>query len=165
MRMLCGMVVLLLTWPAQGGPRRIEGKGFSFPVPRGYEDIGGELRPDQVAADAVAVGARTRTKGFRPTITLQRGKVRVRTGDVASCGETGRMIASGVKGRLKEAAMVATGAGRSCQMVVVAPEGVALITELNGPDQTWLMTCNHAVGDGEAGKVCRATLAGFRFKK
>jgi hypothetical protein len=28
------------------------------------------------------------------------------------------------------------------------PEGVALITELNRQDQTWVMTCNHAVGDG-----------------
>jgi hypothetical protein len=49
-------------------------------------------------------------------------------------------------------------------MHVVRPEGIALITELISSAETWLMTCNHAEGDGGAEKVCRATLVAFKFK-
>jgi hypothetical protein len=80
---------------------------------------------------------------------------------------TGPAVTSNEKGTLKRASIIDGPVGKTCQIHLVAQKGVALITELNRPDgsETWLMTCNHADGDTVSEKICRATLAGFRFTK
>ncbi len=115
--------------------------------------------------------------GFQPTIALQKAPIPGGTfADPAMCTQTGSgMIhggtaANGTGGTLKSAAIIDGPVGKACQIYLVAPGGVALITELNksgntamAPTDVWLMTCNFADGDTASEAACRASLAGFRF--
>jgi hypothetical protein len=96
----------------------------------------------------------------------------------ADCAQTGRGLVEGgileeppSGGVLKSAQIIDGPAGKTCQIHLVAPEGVALITELHRPGNTrsspkdiWLMTCNHADGNAQAESACRFALSGFRFR-
>jgi hypothetical protein len=100
----------------------------------------------------------------RPWITVLKPAVAGHITDLAACSATARNFA-GPDGALKKAAMIDGPVGRACQTHVVAPQGVALITELHRPHETWLMTCKHAEGDPRSEAICRRTLATFRFAK
>ena len=85
---------------------------------------------------------------------------------------TGATESPGAGGTLLSAAIVDGPLGKTCQIPLRAPEGIALITELHKPGNTpwtpqdiWLMTCNHADGDKNAEGTCRSTLAGFRLRE
>jgi hypothetical protein len=150
--------------PAQPSPRA-EAATFTVALPVGYEEVaaGLEKRPEARYPPVVLAANETR-RGLRPTITLQNTPVPGGTmADPAEC----RRAAEGLAGddwRLRSASIIDGPVGKTCQIELLAPEGVALITELNRPNETWLMTCNHADGDAEAERVCRSTLASFRFK-
>lgn len=89
----------------------------------------------------------------------------------ATCTLTGNSIASDVSGKPQSASIISGPLGKTCQIHIVAPAGVALITELNImqegglPKELWLMTCNHADGDNGAQRLCKETLAGLKFSK
>lgn len=159
---------------ALAAPTMVEAPGFTFPLPRGYVDITAKLGKPNF----VAVEAQRQSRGYTPTIAFQ--KVPIAGGsmgpppsgspDPTICANTGKSLAAG--GKLKSANIVAGPLGKTCQIHFVAKEGVALITELNVvqtmggipvPQDTWLMTCNHADGDAAAEAVCRATLSKVRF--
>jgi hypothetical protein len=77
----------------------------------------------------------------------------------------------GTGGILNSAEIIDGPAGKTCQIQLTAPQGVALITELhrpgNGrssPKDIWLMTCNYVFGDALAESACRFALSGFRFR-
>ena len=150
---------------------------FTLPLPEGYRDISSEVQKKE-AHLVVVFEANRLHKGYRPTIAVR--KVPIPGGsfaDPATCAETGKglltggMEAAGTEGTLKRAAIIDGPVGKACQIHLLAPEGIALITELHRPGNTpstpqdiWLMTCNHADGDEDAEATCRSTLAGFRFR-
>lgn len=150
---------------------------FSVPIPVGYDDVTAEWGIDGV--DLVLAGSPH--QDYRPTITLR--KVPVPGGsfaDPVECARTGRGLMQGgpedtpFEGTLRSAEIVDGPLGETCQVHLVATQGVALITELHdtantptNPKPVWLMVCNHADGDDVAETVCRCVLSGigFRFRK
>ena len=164
-RVLCGLLLVGLSSLAQAAPRIINGARFSFPLPEGYEDITSGLSESQRGRQMVVVIAEATTAGTQPTIVFQKAPVPARIQDPAGCKRTGEQLASGVKGKLLRSAIVAGPVGKACQMELVGMPGVAFITELDVPGETWLMTCNHAEGDAAADKVCKATLAAVKVVK
>lgn len=165
---VAALLLLLPTSDAGATARRFVGPGFSFPMPDGYADIGGKLdRPGFVALEA-----KQSSRGYRPTIAFQRTPIAGGSmGDPTTCTNSGTSVAGGANGKLVSASIVDGPVGKTCQIHIVAPAGVALITELNLldakglPRETWLMTCNHAEGDAAAERTCRQTLAGFKLTR
>jgi hypothetical protein len=144
------------------GPKVYTSKSFTFPIPDGYTamDLVG-IPPEK---RMVAFEAKETVMGYQPSIVFQRVPIYGGTmGDAKLCTQTGESTAEGVNGKLTTAALIDGPGGKVCQFRIVGPEEVGLITELISPTDTWLMTCNHANGDAAAEKVCRATLADFRF--
>ena len=146
--------------PVGGAPRTVTGERFIVPIPDGYYDSTSELPAEKQARHTLALTAKEPTQGYRPTIVLQRTPVAARDQDPATCKEAGEGVAGAWT--LRRAAIIAGPVGPACQMEIVAPQGVAIITELDLPDETWLMTCNHGGGDAAAERVCRATLGAIR---
>ena len=148
-----------------------------MPLPAGYDDATTEHQERAPQLEAVLRAAAARD-GQRPTIVVQKVPIPGGTfADPALCAQTGHglvhggTVAAGTGGTLLSAAIVDGPLGKTCQIHLRAPEGIALITELFEPGNTpatpkdvWLMTCNHADGDAGAEAACRATLAGFRFR-
>lgn len=141
---------------------------FSFVIPDGYRDISKQF----TKTDFVALEAQRPNLGDRPTITLQRAPIAGGSmAESATCTLTASSIASDVSGKLQSASIICGPLGKICQIHIVAPAGVALITELNVmqegglPKETWLMTCNHADGDNVAQRLCQETLAGLKFSQ
>jgi hypothetical protein len=139
------------------------------PIPDGYEDTTSQLREDQQARHTVAMAARAPARGYLPTVVFQRTPAMARDQDAASCREAGEGVARGGPDRdppwtLRRATLVTSPVGVACQMDILAPQGVALITELDLPEETWLMTCNYADGDAAAEAVCKTTLGALRTK-
>jgi hypothetical protein len=148
----------------KAAPKLFVGESFTFPIPEEYARASMEgAAPDR---HMVVFSASEAVRGYQPTITFQRAPIYGGTaGDAMVCTQTGASIADGVGGKVTSAALIDGPSGKVCQMRIVAPEGVALITELSGSAETWLMTCNHADGDDGSERVCRMVLAGFRFTK
>jgi hypothetical protein len=113
----------------------------------------------------VTIEAVEETKDYRPTIVIQLAPVwGGYMGDAERCKWSAPHFA-GDKGKVKSATIVAGPAGtKSCQIHVVTPDRVAIISELTSYTETWVMTCNHADGDAAAERVCRATFGAFKFK-
>lgn len=155
----------------------IETEHFTLPLPRGYADATSEFQKEAPQL-SVVLGADTLSNGYKPTIVVQKAPIPGGSfGDPSTCTQTGNRIvtggteAPGTGGTLLSAAIIDGPLGKTCQIHLRAPEGIALITELYRPGNTprtpqdiWLMTCNHADGDKNAEKACRSTLAGFRLK-
>lgn len=169
MRTLAGFGLLLLVGSvATATPKVVTTKRFSFVLPEGYEDISSKFQKP----DFVALEAQRTSPGYSPTIVLQRVPVAGGSmGDPTICTSTGKSIASDVNGKLQSASIISGPLGKTCQIHIVAPSGVSLITELNVmqerglPKETWLMTCNHADGDKIAQRLCKETLAALKFSK
>jgi hypothetical protein len=159
------------TSPAPASPssmkadlKRFVGESFSFPIPEGYAPLSTEWAAPE--RHLVVFSAGVAVRGFEPTITFQRAGVYGGTaGDAGLCTWTAKSTAGGVGGKVTSAALIDGPAGKVCQMRIVAPEVVALITELISATETWIMTCNHADGDDGSEQVCRMVLAGFQFTK
>jgi hypothetical protein len=155
----------------------IETEHFALPLPGGYADATSEFQKEAPQL-SVVLRASTSSNGYQPTIVVR--KVPIPGGsfaDPSTCTQTGKGIVAGgtedpgTGGTLLSAAIVDGPLGKTCQIHLRAPEGIALITELHRPGNTpqtpqdiWLMTCNHADGDKDAETICRSTLAGFRFR-
>lgn len=161
--------------PTERTTKVVKTEELSLPLPDGYRDETAQLAK---AGTVLVFVATEPSKAHRPTITIT--KVPIPGGsfaDSATCAQTGSGFVRGgidepgTGGVLKSAAIIDGPVGRTCQIRLVAPEGVAVITELHRPANTpqspkdvWLMTCNYADGDDAADAVCRSTLAGFRFR-
>ncbi|MDQ3337130.1 MAG: hypothetical protein M4D80_18365 [Myxococcota bacterium] len=149
---------------------------FTLLLPDGYDDVTADIQknaPQYAAAFAVSKSS----GGYKATIVVQ--KVPIPGGsfaDPASCAQTGNGLMTGgtespgINGTLKSATIIDGPVGKACQIHLLAPEGISLITELHKPGNTlltpkdvWLMTCNHADGDQSSESTCRSTLAAFRF--
>jgi hypothetical protein len=157
-------LVQLVASTATADPSLVTTPRFTVPLPDGYADVSRQFHKPNF----VALEAKQPRLGYRPTIVFQQVPIAGGSmGDAATCTSTGKSMATGLKGQLKRAAIIPGPLGRTCQMHIVAPEGVALITELNFllPPETWLMTCNHADGDTTAERVCKEALAGFKATK
>jgi hypothetical protein len=169
MRGLLGLAFVLVASSAASGPalhaKSAANESFSFPLPDGYRDITNDPRLKEYPRKQVTVEAIAETMGYKPTITVTLAPIWGGTlGDAKVCRDSAANFA-GPDGKVRAAAMIPGPRGTVCQMHIVAPEGVALVTELISFTETWVMTCNHADGDQQAEKVCRATLAGFKFKE
>lgn len=153
----------------------VQTEELALTLPNGYHDATAQLR----RANIVLVFAKPdSSKAFQTTITIIKAPVAGGSfADAATCAETGRgLVAGGIDapgtgGVLKSTRVIDGPVGKACQVHLVAPEGVALITELHrspntpqSPKQLWLMTCNHVDGDIAAEEACRATLASFHFR-
>jgi hypothetical protein len=148
-------------------PRTVEAESFVVPLPDGYTNVSDVVASRGFPRKQVTLQANTVVKGYQPTITFQLAPVWGGTlADLALCKSSAASIA-GPAGKIRSARLIDGPApsGKVCQMHLVLPEGIALITELVSATETWLMTCNHADGDAAAEKVCRATLSAFKFKK
>jgi hypothetical protein len=168
-RWVVGLAFVLVASPVAPAPAphasSVGNESFSFPLPEGYRDITNDPRLKAYPRKQVTVEALAETLGYRPTITVFLAPIWGGTlGDAKVCRESAANIA-GPDGKVKGAAMIPGPRGTVCQMHIVQPQGVALMTELISFTETWLMTCNHADGDQQAEKVCRATLAAFKFKE
>lgn len=145
-----------------------------MPVPEGYHDATAKMPKGNIV---LVLAARAQARGYLPTITIQ--KVPIPGGsfdDPATCAQTGKgLVGAGTEppdgGVLKSAQIIDGPLGKTCQIHLVERVGVAIITELHRPGNTpltpqdiWLMTCNHADGDGAAEAICRHTLSGIRFR-
>jgi len=161
--------------PSVAGAETITAGAFVVPVPDGYYDATAQVPKGNIV---LVLAARESARGYLPTMTIQ--KVPIPGGsfdDAATCAQTGRGLVQGgtespgTGGVLKSALIIDGPLGKTCQVHLVAPVGVAIITELHRPGNTpltpqdiWLMTCNHADGDDTAEAVCRHTLSGIRFR-
>ena len=163
---------------AGGQANIIRTADFTLSLPEGYIDQSAET---QKLAPHIAVTfvAKTWSMGYQPTITVQKGPLPGGSfADAATCARTGNGLMTGgtespgIQGTLRSASLVDGPVGKTCQIHILAAEGIALVTELHRPGNTpttpqdlWLMTCNHADGDRSAESICRSTLAGFRFTR
>ena len=161
--------------PTERTAKVVKTEELSLPLPHGYRDKTAQLSK---AGTVLVFVATVSSDSYRPTITLV--KVPIPGGsfaDSATCAQTGSGLVRGgtdgpgTGGVLKSAAIIDGPVGRTCQIHLVAPEGIAVITELHRPANTpqspkdvWLMTCNYANGNDAAEAACRSTLAGFRFR-
>ena len=165
-RGIAGLVLMMVAALPAAPARVVESESFTILLPDGYSDITELIRSRGFPRRQVSLQADVVTKGYQPTITFQLAPLWGGTlGDLSVCKQSAESFA-GPKGRVKSARMIDGPApsGKVCQIHLVRPEGIALITELISSAETWLMTCNHAAGDAAAEKVCRATLAAFKFK-
>jgi hypothetical protein len=158
-------------------PPEIETDEFALPLPRGYVDRSDVFRK-KAPCLLVVLEASESSHGYQPTIVVQ--KVPLPGGsfaDPSTCLQTGKGLvaggteAPGTGGTLSSATVVDGPLGKTCQIELHAPEGVALITELHEPGNTlltpkplWLMTCNYGEGDDVAEAACRSALTGFRLR-
>ncbi len=169
MRFVLGLTLLFIASPAAAAPGVVApgvvvGDEFTFPMPEGWEDISAAVHHAGGPATTVAVAPRQRGKPKPASLFVQRAPVQTRTTDAAACMDIGHTMASTLKAKLEHARMIAGPIGQACQIRLVAPVGVAIITELDAPQATWLMTCNHSHGDAVAEAICASTLAGFKLK-
>lgn len=155
----------------------IETDDLALPLPDGYTDVSAAFA-SELPRGAVVLRADRSSLGYVPTITVRKVPIPGGTFDDPSlCEQAGKGLvgggteATGTGGRLLRAAIIDGPVGKTCQIHLRAPQGIALITELHLPGNTpatprdiWLMTCNHADGDASAEATCRSTLAGFRFR-
>lgn len=160
-----------------GQPQTIQRKDFALPMPAGYADVSAALQ-EKAPHLLVVLQADEIRGGYRPTIVVRKAPIAGGSfADPSTCSQTGNGLvtggteAPGTGGTLVSAEIIDGPLGRTCQIQVRAPEGVALITELHRPGNTpltpqdlWLMICNHADGDKSAEARCRSTLAGFRLR-
>ena len=147
---------------------------LSLSLPDGYQDRTAETRASHIVLALV----KNEPKGYSPSITILKAPIPGGSfADPAECSRTGHGFVTGgtegpgLDGVLKSAQIIDGPTGKTCQIHLVASQGVAIITELNrapntpvSPKDIWLMVCNHAEGDAAAEATCRATLAGFRFR-
>jgi len=166
---LVGLALVLAASSGASAPaphaKSVGNESFSFPLPDGYRDITNDPRLKAYPRKQVTVEALAETMGYRPTIVVFLAPVWGGTlGDAKVCRDSAANIA-GPEGKVKAAVMIPGPRGTVCQMHIVQPQGVALMTELISFTETWLMTCNHADGDQQAENACRAALAGFKFKE
>ena len=160
-----GSVLLALSAPAAPAPRIIQNESFSFPLPDGYRDITNDPRLKAYPHKQVTVEAIAETKGYKASISVLLAPIWGGSfGDAKACRESAANLA-GPDGKVKGTAMIPGPRGTVCQMHMVSRRGVVLATELNSFTETWVMSCNHLDGDLQAEKVCRATLAAFKFKE
>lgn len=154
--------LLVMSSLAAADPALVSNDRFAVMLPDGYHDITDALRTEGFPRPQLSLEANLITMGYRPTIMFQRAPVYGGSlGDTSLCAMAADGIASEDGGTLRAAVIVQGPVGPSCQMSIVYPQAAALITELNGASETWLMTCNHADGDHAAERTCRAVLASF----
>jgi hypothetical protein len=160
------LVLIVSSTSAWGAaPPIIDGESFTFPLPDGYHEVTEQISKAGFPRKQVTVEAKLPSKGYRPTIMFALAPIWGGTlGDLKVCEQTAKSFA-GANGKVRNAAIISAPTGKVCQMHIVAPQGIALMTELISYSETWVMTCNHADGDAAAEKVCRATLAAFKFKE
>ena len=155
----------------------VETDDFTLALPDGYADVSGDFK-EQKPQLSVVLRANAQRLGHQATIVVRKAPLPGGSfDDPAVCTQTGNGLVTGgsagggTGGTLVRAAIIDGPVGKTCQIHLRAPAGVALITELHRPGNTpaspqdlWLMTCNHADGDESAEATCRSTLAGFRFR-
>jgi hypothetical protein len=155
----------------------IESDDFALPLPRGYVDRSAVFRK-KAPRLLVVLEASESSHGYQPTIVVQKAPLPGGSfADPSTCLQTGKGLvtggteAPGTGGTLSSATIVDGPLGKTCQIELHAPEGVALITELHEPGNTpltpkalWLLTCNYGEGDAAAEAACRSALAGFRLR-
>ena len=157
MRWLVGLAFVLVASSVASAPaphaNSVGNESFSFPLPDGYRDITNDPRLKEYPRKQVTVEAIAETMGYKPTITVFLAPDPGGTlGDAKLCRDSAANFA-GPDGKVRGAAMIPGPRGTVCQMHVVLPQGVALMTELISFTETWLMaTCNHADGDQQAEK-------------
>jgi len=150
---------------AEPAPRIIQNESFTFSLPAGYRDITNDPRSKAYQRKHVSVEAIAETMGYQPTITVLLAPIWGGSfGNAKACHDSAVNLAA-PDGKVKSTAIIPGPRGTVCQMHTVFPGVVALTTELTSFTETWLMVCNHADGDLQAEKVCRATLASFKFKE
>lgn len=164
-RALAGAWLVLVAPSAVAQPPGIiDGESFTIPLPDGYRDITEQVRKAGFPRRQVSLQATEPNEDSQPTIVFQLAPIWGGTmGNLGVCKLSAKSFATD-QGKVKSAAIIALPTGKVCQMHIVGTQGIALITELTSTTETWLMTCNHADGDVAAKKVCRATLAAFKFK-
>jgi hypothetical protein len=150
----------------------IEREAFTMPLPAGYIDDSAAFRKDKPDLSVVLTSAKE-SGGSIATIVVRKAKVPGGSfADQTACDETAKGLVAGEPSWTLLSTRIADGAvGKSCQVKLKAPQGLALITELHKPDNTreapkdvWLMTCNYGEGDDGAEKACLTALAGFRLR-
>jgi hypothetical protein len=146
-----------------------------LPIPAGYRDATTEFPG---SGFDVVLAKSEGNERYGSTIVIR--KVPLPGGsfdEPAECAQTGRGLIEGgsedpgTGGTLKSAEIIDGPVGKTCQIHLVAPQGVAIITELHRPGNSrstpqdiWIMTCNHVEGNAAAESACRFALAGFRFR-
>jgi hypothetical protein len=159
--MMRASIVIWLGWSlaCYAAPRLAASKLMMVPVPEGYDD--------RTTDDAPEVLLTSQAKKNPPWIWIRKGELAGRSRDPKKCAEAAQELVSrlGPSRRAEGAAIVEIPAtGRGCQFRIIDGKEAALNTELNRPGETWVFSCNFAVGDAQAEKVCRATLDALRFK-
>jgi hypothetical protein len=153
-------IVALLSPSARADPPTVGGDRFRFALPGGYAEITEQVRSQGFERPQLSIAARTSTRGFQPAIMFQR--VPAYGGSLADpelCARAAARIA-GEHTKVKSARIIRGPTGSTCQIQLVRDDRVAaVITELNGRSESWLMICNHADGDAVADKICRETWA------
>jgi hypothetical protein len=148
---------------------------FTLPIPAGYRNATEEFAG---AGFAIVLAQNKVTEPYSATIVVRRVPIPGGSFDQpAECRQTalglvqGGTEAPGTGGTLKSAEIIDGPVGKTCQIHLIAPQGVALITELHRPGNSrstpkdiWLMTCNHGEGNALAESACRFALSGFRFR-
>ena len=163
-------LLLMMSAPAALSPAAtqvIENESFSFPLPDGYRDVTHDPRLKDFRLKQVSVQAIGVTKGLQPAIIFVLAPVwGGALGNPEFCRVSAANMARDRNGKVKSWSLIPGPRASVCQTHLISGEGVAsLITELTSFTETWAMMCDHADGDLKAEEICRATLAGFRFKE
>jgi hypothetical protein len=155
----------------------IETQDFALPLPADYADMSSAFKK-KAPHLVVGLEANKLSDGYQPTIVILKAPIPGGSfADPSTCSQTGKGLVTGgtedpgTGGTLLSASIIDGPLGKTCQIQLRAPEGIALITELHEtgntpltPHDIWLMTCNYADGDKIAEATCRSTLAGFRLR-
>jgi hypothetical protein len=154
---------------APSGPR-VQGKGYSVPLPEGFS----ELRHPSVAAvwDAGGVVLRARKRidaeqAFIGSVVITAVSTPVGdpAKDEAACAEIGSQVAAGTGAKLVKADVTDTNGTRTCRYAlqdVKNPNRVAVGIVKTGP-AWWVLTCNLDARDSDSASACAEVDGGFQF--
>jgi hypothetical protein len=110
--------------------RLIKTADFTMPLPDGYDDVSADVQKN-APQFAAAVAASKLGGGYKATIVVQKAPIPGGSfADPATCTQTGNGLMTGgtkspgINGTLESAAIIDGPVGKTCQIRVLAPEGI-----------------------------------------
>jgi hypothetical protein len=114
--------LFLFALPARAAPKLVAGPDFTVPLPDGYANLSQRSHKPSF----IMLEASHPSRGYQPTIVFRQTPIAGGSlGDPATCAQTGRSLATGVHGKLDRASIISGPLGKTCQIRLVAPQGVA----------------------------------------
>lgn len=148
------------------GPRpeaRVKGKGYSFPIPQGWERVDTK----ELKADSGIKQSKPATPDLRAVFLVQpldAAAAAFEPTDTAVCKQTAEAMAAARKGSASGVGLANGPTGKTCQFAVTAGTRETRFTFVKGPKEPWLIGCDRDIKDQAVLAACDQALAGLRFE-